>query len=78
VVSISSDESRTEAGAFAREIKATFPVVHDPQARIFEAYGVLGLPTNVVIGRDGKVVAAIEGVDLKALDSAVARAVARR
>jgi hypothetical protein len=36
------------------------------------------MPSNVVVGRNGKVVAAIEGLDIAALDAAVAKAVAAK
>lgn len=78
VVSVSSDEDPKEAGAFAKEVKATFPVVQDPAYAIFEKFGVEPMPTNIVIDRQGKVVASIEGLDLKALDAAVAKALALR
>ena len=78
MVSVSADQTTKEAGAFAKEIGATFPVVHDPAGKIFDAYGVGAMPTNVVVGRNGKVVRVIEGVDLKALDTSVTRAVATK
>ncbi len=74
MISVSADQTVTEAGAFAKEVKATFPVIHDPEGKIFDAYAVGPMPTNVVLGRSGKVVGIIEGVDLKALDAAVAKA----
>jgi len=77
VISVSPDEDVSEAGAFAKEIRATFPVVHDQKGQVFEKFGVLGLPANVVIGRDGKVVATIEGVNRKQLDAAVEKALGR-
>lgn len=68
------DEDPKEAGAFAKEVKATFPVIQDPPYTIFEKYGVEGIPANIIIDRKGKVVAAIEGLDTKALDAAVKKA----
>lgn len=43
-----------------------------------EQFGVEGMPANVIVGRNGKVLASIEGVDTKALDTAVAKAVASK
>jgi peroxiredoxin len=73
---VSPDEKASEAGAFAKEIKATFPVVHDPAYKVHEKFGVEPIPANVVINRKGKVVASIEGFDGtgKDLEAAVARA----
>jgi len=78
VVSVSSDENPAEAGAFAKEIKATFPVVHDVKGTVSEKYGVLGLPANLVIDRKGKIVYSAEGSDVKGLTAAVTKTVAAR
>ena len=75
VLSVSDDEKPEVAGTFAREVKATFPVIHDPEGKIFDAYTVGELPTNVIVGRNGKVLKIVEGLDLKALDAAVGAAV---
>jgi peroxiredoxin len=75
VVSVSNDEKVSEAGAFAKEIKATFPVLHDVKSAVFDKFGVVGLPANVVIGRNGKVVYSGEGSEVKSLEAAVAKAV---
>ena len=71
---MSNDDSVKEAGAFAREVKATFPVVHDPKSVVFNKFGVSGMPANVVVDRKGKVVASVEGADIKAIEAAVAKA----
>ena len=78
MVSVSNDETTREAGAFAREVKATFPVVHDPKSVVFDKFGVLGMPGNVLIDRKGKVVWSHEGADVPALQTAVARAMAAK
>lgn len=78
MVSISSDEELEEAAAFSKQFKTTFPVVHDSKAEIFEKYGVRAVPSNVIIDRKGRVVAAIEGADMKAIEAAVTRALAAR
>ena len=78
IVSVSPDEDKKQAGAFAKEVKATFPVVHDVKYSVFEKYGVEALPANIVLDRKGKVVAAIEGADIAALDRAVNKALASK
>lgn len=78
IVSITPDEDPNEAGSFAKEVKATFPVLQDTSYAIFEKFGVEPIPANVVIDRKGKVVAAIEGLNTKALDAAVAKAIAAK
>ena len=78
MVSVSADEKLSEASAFAKEIRATFPVVHDPKSAVTDKYGVLGLPANVVVGRNGKIVYSQSGADLPALEAAVSGAVAKK
>lgn len=74
IISVSGDQKASEAGAFAKEFKTTFPIVHDPKITVFDKFQVEPLPTNIVIGRDGKVVFAQEGADVKALDAAIVKA----
>jgi peroxiredoxin len=75
VISISNDETAAEAGAFAKETKATFPVLHDPKNKIFDAYKAEAVPTNVVIDRKGKIAWSKDtGVDFKAMEAAIVKA----
>lgn len=76
MVSVSNDETTQEAGNFAKQTKATFPVLHDPNNSVFGKYSISPIPANVVVNRQGKVVAAIEGADIAKLNAAVAKAVA--
>lgn len=71
------DEDLKEAGAFAKEVKATFPVVHDPSNAVAEKFKVEPIPANVIIDRSGKVVASFEGVDLKGMDAAIRKALGK-
>jgi peroxiredoxin len=76
VLSISLDETKSDVvKKFVAQMKPAFKVVHDPTLKSAGPYGVSGLPANFVIGRDGKIVAAV-GYDLAALHKAAARAVA--
>lgn len=77
VVSVSADPKVAEAGAFAKEVKATFPVVHDASSKMTDAFGVLPLPANVVVDRSGKVVYSGEGANLAALQSAIEKAIGK-
>lgn len=63
VVSISLDDSRAAARSLADRVGATFPVIHDPNGEIFALYRVGPIPTNIGIGRDGKVRAAKIGFE---------------
>lgn len=60
-----------EAGTFAKEVRATFPVIHDPKNTIFGTYGVESIPANVIIDKKGKVVKVVEGPDLPAIEAAI-------
>jgi cytochrome c biogenesis protein CcmG, thiol:disulfide interchange protein DsbE len=42
---------------YAGELDLTFPLVLDPKGKITASYGVTGLPTTFLIGRDGRPVA---------------------
>jgi peroxiredoxin len=46
---------------YAKELGLTFPLVLDPKGEINAAYGVIGLPTTFLIGRDGRAVALAVG-----------------
>ena len=78
VVSVSNDESVKEAGAFAREVKATFPVLHDPKNVMFKAFGDPAMPANVVVDRKGKIVASIEGAKIKAIEAAITKSLQKK
>ena len=75
---MSLDQSRAAAAKWKEEFKAPFPVLFDPRMTIAQAYGVEGIPFNVVIDRKGKLVQIIEGADTKALDTAVKQVAARK
>lgn len=43
------------AGDFAKEHGLTYPVLIDADDKVADAYHVEGVPTNVVVGKDGKI-----------------------
>jgi peroxiredoxin len=57
IVGINAREEKETVQKYARELGLTFPLVLDPQGKINSLYGVIGLPTTFLIGRDGRVVA---------------------
>jgi peroxiredoxin len=61
VVGVNTREGATSAQDYARELRLTFPVVLDPDGRVTSLYGVIGLPTTFLIGRDGRAVALAVG-----------------
>jgi peroxiredoxin len=57
VVGINVGEGAPAIRAYAREVGLTFPLVLDPEGKIQVRYGVMGLPTTFLVGRDGRAVA---------------------
>jgi peroxiredoxin len=45
------------ARRYAKELGLTFPLVLDRDGKINARYGVIGLPTTFVVGRDGRAIA---------------------
>jgi peroxiredoxin len=57
VVGINAREGTAAVREYAKELGLTFPLILDPKGTINTAYGVIGLPTTFLIGRDGRPVA---------------------
>lgn len=57
VIGVNAREERDAVRRYAKALGLTFPLVLDPDGRINRAYGVIGLPTTFVVGRDGRAVA---------------------
>ena len=57
VVGINAREGATAVRVYAKELGLTFPLILDQRGTINAAYGVIGLPTTFLIGRDGRPVA---------------------
>jgi thiol-disulfide isomerase/thioredoxin len=57
IVGVNAREDARAARRHAEELGLTFPIVLDPDGRINALYGVIGLPTTFVVGRDGRAVA---------------------
>jgi peroxiredoxin len=61
VLGVNGREGTGAIAQYAQELGLTFPLVVDPQGSITTAYGVIGLPTTFLIGRDGRAVALATG-----------------
>lgn len=61
VVGINAREDPAAARRFADALGLSFPMVLDQEGRINGQYGVVGLPTTFLIGRDGRAVALAVG-----------------
>jgi len=70
VLSVNTDETRAEALEFKKHFKTGFATLVNGGS-VARTYGVTGIPTNVVIRKDGKIARVIEGFDAQTLDAAV-------
>ncbi len=61
VVGVNEGESPDRASAFARSLGISFPIWIDDQQQYGRVYAALGLPTTVVVGRDGVVLKGFDG-----------------
>ena len=57
IVGVNAREDARAVRRHAEELGLTFPLVLDPDGKINALYGVIGLPTSFVVGRDGRAVA---------------------
>ncbi len=61
VLGINAREGSEAVRRYARELSLTFPLVLDSDGEIGTRYGVIGMPTTFLIGRDGRAVALAVG-----------------
>ena len=57
IIGVNARENKEAVGRYAKELGLTFPLVFDADGKINALYGVLGLPTTFVVGRDGRAIA---------------------
>jgi len=57
IIAVNARENKEAVRRYARELGLTFPLVLDPDGKINALYGVIGLPTTFVVGRDGRAIA---------------------
>lgn len=55
IVGVSVDSDRANAEKFIRDLKVTFPIVHDAKHAVADQYKPPRMPTSFVLDRDGKV-----------------------
>ena len=75
VLGVNAREDPAPIVEFARALDLSFPLAVDPDGKVGAAYGVVGLPTTFLIGRDGRAVGRTVGV--RAWGSDAARALIR-
>jgi thiol-disulfide isomerase/thioredoxin len=72
VIGISMDDSEKDARTFVTKLKIAYPVAMGNEKLAESFGGVLGLPANFIIGRNGKVAAKHVGeTDLNALEKEI-------
>ena len=54
VIAINVDNERAAADRFLEKFPAGFPVVYDPEGTLAARYRLEGMPSSVLLGRDGK------------------------
>jgi len=76
VLGIDQGESATVAGAFARKLGVTFPLLIDDAQQYGRAYAAQGLPTSILVDRNGHIIKGIDGeMTLAQMQALVAPAV---
>lgn len=61
LVGVDWSDSRGAALRFVSEHRWTFPVLSDSSGEVGDAYGVVGLPTTVLLDRSGRIVRRLTG-----------------
>lgn len=61
VIGVNQGESAESARAFARALRISYPIWMDDRQLYGRAFTALGLPTTVIVGRDGIVVHGYDG-----------------
>ncbi len=61
VLGVDVAESPAKVSSFANKIGINYPVVLDRDNRVAGIYGVVGIPTSLLIGSDGKVLGVYYG-----------------
>ena len=75
VVGVNVREEPSVILSYAKELGLTFPLVLDPRGEIQVSFGVVGLPTTFLVGRDGRAVA--RAIGARDWDTPPARALLR-
>lgn len=82
VLAVNAREDKGTIETFTTKNKFSFPVPMDAEGATMGAYGVRGIPTTVVIGRDGTVKKVFVGFggeqSAKAIDSAIEAALGEK
>ncbi len=55
VISVNLDANKNLATKFLSEMPASFRVIYDPKGKIAKHFKIQGMPSSMLIGRDGKI-----------------------
>jgi len=61
VIAVNLDAKRADADAFLAQVPAQFALAFDAAGQSAKRYGVKGMPSSVLIGRDGRVLSMHQG-----------------
>jgi len=81
IVGINLDAKRIDADQFLSQLPAQFALAFDAKGESAKKFGVKGMPTSVLIGKDGKVLLTHQGFrdeDRKALEDMLIAAMAAK
>src|SRR5208282_561077 len=73
IVAVDWNDELSEARAFVRHYRWTFPTLRDAEGSVGSAYGLTGLPTTFVIDTHGRIAGTLRGPQT---ESALAQALA--
>lgn len=65
IIGVNVDKDADEARAFLEKYPAQFRIHYDPDGELAEEFGVRGMPSSFVIGRDGQLAAQHLGFKVK-------------
>jgi peroxiredoxin len=57
IVGVNVDKNRHDAEQFLHEVPIEFEIIYDPDGKLATRYGVEGMPSSYVFGRDGELAA---------------------
>ena len=66
VLAVNMMETRGQIEPFAAEFQMDIPIILDPEGKVRDLYGVRGLPTTILVDREGKISAIWAGLLTKA------------
>lgn len=81
ILAVNVDQRRPDADRFLAQTPARFPLAFDPQGTAPRLYAIKGMPSSLLIGRDGRVLLSHAGFrdeERDELESKIAAALAAR